>query len=294
MQKHAYLILAHKDDSCFRTLLQMLDDKRNDIFIHMDLKCHPYNIEEVTKCVKYSHLYHVQRLDIAWGGWKMIEAELALLKKAVLTRNYQYYHLISGQDLPIKSQNFIHNFFDKNNGKEYVRFNSPDFRYSDRVQIFHLFQEKLGRKKNMFLNRIFIEIQKMIGIKRNKGISFFKGTQWFSITNGFAKYVVDEEKWIKHIFKFTYCCDEVFLQTLLMRSPFKDNRYWLPMDNDTHAIMRLIDWNRGTPYVFKISDKDEIMSSEMLFCRKFDSVIDSDIITYVKATFSHSSQETER
>lgn len=38
MKKHAYLVIAHKDDLTFRTLLQMLDDVRNDIYIHMDSK----------------------------------------------------------------------------------------------------------------------------------------------------------------------------------------------------------------------------------------------------------------
>lgn len=37
-RKQAYLIIAHKDDLVFRTLLKLLDDSRNDIFIHMDLK----------------------------------------------------------------------------------------------------------------------------------------------------------------------------------------------------------------------------------------------------------------
>lgn len=30
--KHAYLVMAHKDDETLRTLLRTLDDPRNDIF----------------------------------------------------------------------------------------------------------------------------------------------------------------------------------------------------------------------------------------------------------------------
>lgn len=36
--KHAYLVMAHKDDETLRTLLRTLDDPRNDIFIHMMLR----------------------------------------------------------------------------------------------------------------------------------------------------------------------------------------------------------------------------------------------------------------
>lgn len=38
--KQAYLIIAHKADLAFKALLKMLDDPRNDIFIHMDKKIH--------------------------------------------------------------------------------------------------------------------------------------------------------------------------------------------------------------------------------------------------------------
>ena len=44
--RQAYLIVAHKDDFVFRTLLRMLDDVRNDIFIHMDIKNKSYHQEE--------------------------------------------------------------------------------------------------------------------------------------------------------------------------------------------------------------------------------------------------------
>ena len=37
-KKQAYLIMAHKYDFTFRTLIKMLDNKNNDIFIHMDKK----------------------------------------------------------------------------------------------------------------------------------------------------------------------------------------------------------------------------------------------------------------
>ena len=54
------------------------------------------------------------------------------------------------------------------------------------------------------------------------------------------------------------------------------------MDNDVHAIMRLIDWNRGDPYVFKCDDYEELASSDLLFARKFDSKVDSAIIERVR------------
>ena len=38
MKRHAYLILAHTNFGQLRKLLELLDDPRNDIFVHVDGK----------------------------------------------------------------------------------------------------------------------------------------------------------------------------------------------------------------------------------------------------------------
>ena len=38
LRRHAYLILAHKNFGQLRKLLALLDDPRNDIFVHVDRK----------------------------------------------------------------------------------------------------------------------------------------------------------------------------------------------------------------------------------------------------------------
>lgn len=66
--KQAYLILAHKDDLVFRTLLRMLDDFRNDIFIHMDKKNRTYNKEAISKVIHRSRIFHTESISVNWGG----------------------------------------------------------------------------------------------------------------------------------------------------------------------------------------------------------------------------------
>lgn len=36
--KHAYLIMAHNEPEIFHVLISLLDDYRNDIFVHVDQK----------------------------------------------------------------------------------------------------------------------------------------------------------------------------------------------------------------------------------------------------------------
>ena len=55
-----------------------------------------------------------------------------------------------------------------------------------------------------------------------------------------------------------------------MNSPFKDKRY-NPVKNESPSL-RLIDWKRGAPYVWTNDDKEQIMSSDDLFARKFSTL----------------------
>lgn len=291
MKKHAYLIIAHKDDLTFRTLLKMLDDVRNDIYIHMDSKNTDYDCCKIERLLRHSGVYNVTQTSVTWGGYSLINAELILLQEATARGKYTYYHLLSGEDLPIKSQDQIHGFFKEHEGREFLHFENGIFSCQSRVKYYYFFQEKLGRT-NCFsiyrlLNKTSMVLQKMLRLERSKNIKFQKGTNWFSITDNLARYVVDRKKWIKKIFRYTLCCDEVFLQTLLTESPYIDNLYHKEFDNDRHAIMRLIDWNRGNPYVFRFSDLDELCESEMLFARKFDASVDSEIIKSIEKKFSN-------
>lgn len=279
--RHAFLIMAHKDDVVFRTLIRMLDNPRNDIFIHMDLKNKNYKEPEISSLVKNCNIYHCPRIKVTWGGYSMIMAELLLLKEASEKGHYKYYHLLSGQDLPIKKQEYIQRFFDDNGGKEFVQFQSPTFSFQSRVRYYHLLQEKIGKAGPFVIracNKVLLGAQKGLGINRNTGVVFQKGANWFSITDGLARYVLSKEMWIEKTFKHTKCCDEVFLQTIVTNSEYNDNLFHDRYDDNPCAIMRLADFKRGNPYIFRKSDYSELEKSNCLFARKFDAAIDQKIV----------------
>ncbi len=198
--------------------------------------------------------------------------------------DYEYYHLLSGVDLPLKTNDQICEFFDRNKGKEFLHFCEGEFSkgnsVTERASLHHLFQEKAGRNKNGFwylLEKVSLKIQRTIGINRLKGTSVYCGANWFSITNAFAKYVLSKSDWIYKTFNNGFCVDELFLQTLIMNSAFKDNLYHPAEDNDCHGNMRFVDWKRGDPYTWKAENFDELINSDFLFARKFDINTDREI-----------------
>lgn len=282
MYRQAYLIIAHRYDETFKTLLRMLDRVENDIYVHMDIKNKQFDAEECKKLIKKSDIFFTKRTNVTWGGYSQINSELILLEAATMNGYYDYYHLLSGQDIPIKSSDYIKNFFVKNKGKEFISFDKKEFSEYDRVQYFYPLQEVVGRNRKSFLGRIaaiLTVFQKIFNLKRNYKIEYQKGANWFSITDDFARYVIKKKSWIKDVFSNTVCCDEVFLQTIVINSKFKEHIYQYAMTKNTEeAAMRLVDWKRGGPYVFKREDYQELVKSEMLFARKFDYSQDSDII----------------
>ena len=89
-------------------------------------------------------------------------------------------------------------------------------------------------------------------------------------------------------FKYTFCGDEIFIQTLLWNSNFKENIFCL--DDEYKSSMREIDWNRGTPYIWGKHDKDlkTLLLSDKLFARKFNPIYEWIIFELEKHISTHS------
>ena len=284
MAGHAYLITVHHQFEILEKLLMLLDDPRNDIYIHVDAKVRDFDFNRFANILKYSAVFFVPRIPVYWGGYSQIEATLILLRESV-KKGYSYYHFISGVDLPLKTQNYIHNFFDKRQGTEFVGFEAPVMpeRFYSRFQIYHMYQDSVGRKKCplYYWEEILIYIQKKIHLRRIKseGIIFQKGCNWFSITDSLARYIVSREDFVKSTFAYSRCCDELFIHTLIINSDFKDRIYQKTYgkDNGSAACMRYVNF-KYKDNVFRTADYDDLVSSELLFARKFDINVDRNII----------------
>lgn len=283
-QKHAFLIMAHHNFAQLQTLIRLLDDPRNDIYLHVDKKSASFCPESI--CTVYSDLVMVDRISVIWGGHSQIECELNLLRAAA-PKHYQYYHLLSGADLPLRTPKEMHAFFDRDPGKNYIDFDAranETGSFLDRIYYYHLLQNVIGRKEGVFFI-VLRKIQKLIfrlmaktGLHRKQYIPAYKGANWFSINDDLAQYVLSQEHIIRKQFYYSKCADEVFLQSLAMASPYKDSV--------VPNALRSIDWERGTPYTYRLEDVDDLLASDNLFARKFDENIDRSAINKIAAHVS--------
>ena len=285
--KHAYLIMAHNEPYILERILKLIDDNRNDIYIHIDKKWKDFDFEYFKSLVKKSNIFFTKRLDVIWGSFKQIECELLLFETASRGK-YDYYHLISGVDMPLVSQDIMHDFFEKNRGKEFVIFDDHESISKsalERVSLYH-FLVPWARNKNEIKRLIFdkfhfwsVFLQRKMRVNRVKkyDCKFRKGANWVSITDGFVRYILSKKRLIRKIFKYSYCADELFVQTILYNSEFYKNVISLKND-DYESIKRFVDWNKGQPYTFKLEDYDLIINSGCFFARKFSSKVDKKVI----------------
>lgn len=287
--RHAILITTHDNVEISKNLLSLYDDKNIDFYFLIDKKAKTYDEERLKKVCKESKVYFVPKINIYWGSFSQIQAEYILLENAV-KKSYDYYHLISGCDIPLYTKNEFFDFFEQNKGKEFVEYSPKEIaeknKVQDRVKYYYVFMESvreksaIKRKPKTFFREFFLKLQRLLKIDRTKGKEFQYGSNWFDITDDFAKYVLKNKPWVIKHFKKTCCADELFLQTLLFNSPFYSNNYYcLNKKNRILQRNRYTDWTRGQPYTFKKEDYNEIINiKESLFIRKFNYKNDAEIV----------------
>ena len=293
--RHAYLILCHTDSYVLNTLVRMLDVKHNDIYVLPDKK----SPEALTKNLKteYADLKVIpknKRIDARWGDETQIEAELTGFEQVINGGEYDYIHLLSGQDLPIKSQDKITEFFSKfPKGTNFIGLAHGEFNKSDlrnKTEYRHYFLKYFRHKSRIITifskiaRRSLLEFQKILKHKRKWQLPLYKGSNWVSITPECAKYLIDRNEEILKIFKGVPCADEIYKQSIIMNSPLKNTLS--STDMDFAGNTRKIDWERGKPYTWHKEDLGELLDSDALFARKFNSSVDKEIIDKIESMIS--------
>lgn len=292
--KHAYLIMVHKNSYTLEKLLQLIDYNINSIFIHVDAKCKDFDKVKYASLVKKGQLFFCEeRVNVSWGGYSQVLAELTLMKTALKQGPFVYYHLLSGQDLPLKPQKVIHEICNKTPNKVYLEYRTDIDKKTEfgkkvyqRVSVIHYLQEYRTRFNNRVLKNLILFIDRfLIGtqiflLKRDlvkeKNISLVYGSNWFSCPEKVIEYVVNSEKIIENYFSKASFCDELFIQTILASTD---------CDFEIHSNMRKVDFNKGVgdghPYIWRHHDFKELTKSDAFFARKFDENVDINIIDNV-------------
>ena len=284
MAKHAYCIIAHKDLYTLNKLIASIDDERNDIFLLIDAKSsiQQNNIYKP----QYSKLIFYKKFRLFWGHISVVRAELTLLRLALNYANYTYFHLISGQDLPLHTQDEIHDSLDNTSWINYIGFahgKNAQKALEERLMYYIPFIKYFKHqnyKVRVLTDKIrfyIVKIQKLLNLIRHDDINYYrKGCNWATMNVEFVSLLVSQEKEILKTYRGVPICDEIYKQTIIWNSEFRKTVF--NYDDEYEGCKREIDWERGGPYVYTMDDLDMLKSSNRFFARKFDSAIDAQII----------------
>lgn len=215
-----------------------------------------------------------------WADVSMLEAEYKLFHAVVDSGcQYSHHHLISGVDLPLKNQDYIHSFFAQHQGKEFVGLHQrPMNSHADRaLHYWHPFTRSFRGSGCVFaikriLRYLVVQTQVLLGIRRNTTIPFHKGGQWVSITRELIDYLLEQEERAFTIFSRTFGADEYFVPTLIWDTPFMERLF--DATDESRGAMRYIGWRADGQLIdFTPQDLPALQQTEYILLANLIRVI---------------------
>lgn len=277
--KMAIVIQCHTNSRQINSIIDYFDANLIDIYIHVDKKSNIFG-----EIKQKSNVYMIEdRIDVKWGDFSQVKATLIAFR-CIRKSNikYNYVHLISGQDYPIKNNDEFRNFF-KDNHTEFIEATSlpASFLSKNGVDRYKVYYPSwiIDRPTNIFkrilriIYREFVLITKIFERQNELVDKIYYGSQWFSITFECMNYIlekVERDLNLTQFFNNSIYSDEMFFQTIILNSPFAKNV--------VSKNLRYIDWSekKASPKTLTCEDIKSILQTDNFFARKIDdkSVID--------------------
>ncbi len=297
----AFLNLCHTDPQIVARVANKLTKNPNfDMYIHVDAKSDIKPFQELLK--DNEQVYFIEkRQKVYWGGYHAILATYALLEEALASpRHYDYVVTLQNLDYPIKSNQYIEDFFEKNKGTEYIRgcriAKTDDWHYAEKYKIYNSRDKDFYLKKHSKPIKLIWDGMNALksistigfnGVHKENGeeIELYYGTAQWAVTRECAEYMIDFRKKhprfnqrMQHI-KFP---DEEYFHTIVHNSPFKIKcvRYdepvqrWLVNWRNIHYF----EFPSAGVVTFTEREYDKLMQLDELFCRKVRSGISDKLL----------------
>lgn len=272
----AYFLLVHQYPHLFKRMFRAIYVPENVYLVHIDKKSDASLHQEIRSFLSsYRNVRMMQPRDCIYCGYSMVDIELKAMKE-LLNEDWDFFMNLSGQDFPLKSQDFIRDYLAHKPGQNFVHIidvdrNWPAAKFRAR---WYFVEYKLGSLPILRRKRVW---PLPIRTSYPKGYQEYGGSQWFTATRRFCEYVCldPEVHKLRRFFRHTYIPDEHFFQAAIMNSPFRDS-----VVNDNK---RLIHWRHKRIHTFTMADTETLFASDAFFARKFDETVDAQIVDYLEA-----------
>lgn len=279
----AIIISTYKNPEYLQRLIDFFS-KKYHVFVHLDSKSKIQT--SFFKHKKNVHIYKKYR--ICWGSYNHLLAILFLLREAMKYSDINYFHIISGSDLPVKKIEDYDKF--ENNQQIYMEHLKlpQDLNFLRRYQYGTRFPNMDQRARLVKIvnqvYQVFKRPNKLLGGTFTDS-QIYKGLIWLSLPRNAVEYVFkynEKNDFLKNIYHVSLP-EEIFFQTILENSYFKK---YIAKNNLVYN-----DWtkkrNGSLPAILDSSDYMKIISSDSYFARKIDPVISKDLIDSISKNINN-------
>ncbi|MFR9165926.1 MAG: beta-1,6-N-acetylglucosaminyltransferase [Dysgonomonas sp.] len=285
--KQAVLITAYKNPEFIFQIIDALDDDFS-FYIHFDRK-KKYDAKVIKELQENKRVKFISfKYKVNWGSVKHLEAILHLAEEAVKDAETEYFHLITGQDYPIKHSQNISEYLEQHKGKEFITGDRlPAKKWKEgglnRISYYAPYEIFNGRGYGRFPIKTLVYLQKAFRIKRKMPDALpilYGGSTYWTLSKQAVRYVLDflkENPSLMKRLKQTFCAEEILFQSILYNSPFEQN---IVRDN-----MRFIVWQTRdgqNPANLDERDYEAINASKAFFARKFEKSISDKLLKKIQ------------
>lgn len=245
-----------------------------DIYIHIDAKS---DIKDSEFSYRNRRVFCKKEYKINWGGLNHLKAFLSLLYDAYKVCRYDYYHLVTGQDVFVTTETEFNDFFLKYpKGTSFIEaYKIPEPKYPVwesgwGIFDYFMFSDILNYNlKTKFGQRIFgitKKIHKLCRIRRKRPpYPVYIGSLYCSLSNYAVEKLTSSvlKDTLLHRLNYTLCGEGVYFQTILRNEN-------CPIWNQN---LTYTDWktSKEKPKILDLSDYGK-WGKDKFFIRKVDPV----------------------
>ena len=277
MAKIAYILLCHKDHEAIAAQAERLTAAGDMVSIHFDARAPKasYDVLRLALAENPNVAFAKTRLKCGWGEWSLVAATLSAVRTAMSAfPDASHFYLLSGDCMPIKSAEYIHDYLDAKDVDIIESFDFFDSNWiktgfrEERLIYRHVFNERTQPKRYYAA----LKVQERLGLKRRipSDVRMMIGSQWWCLRRQSVAQVLsflDSRKDVERFFKTTWIPDETCFQTLI--------RHLVPdieIDSRTPTFLMFSDY--GMPVSFYNDHFDLLVGQDFLFARKISPEAD--------------------
>ncbi len=265
--------MVHHKPQAFKELFRQIYTKDQYYLIHIDRKAKPEVTEEIQLyLIRFPNAYVLESMNIVSGGFSMIQAELNAMEYLLqVSREWDYFINLSGEDYPLRSQKIIRQFLGQQKERNYLFYYDQKFYRPDTLQrIQNHFTELTHKISSLIYKREFM-----------KDVIPYIGGKWMILTRTACLFMTGNKRVMEFedYYLHTLLPAESFFQTVFMNTEFNE----IIINDDKRAVME------SETLFSRKQDPDEMIaglkSKNQLFIRKIDPETDEAVFRYIEESF---------